>query len=677
MIGKQFGSYKIESKIGEGGMGVVYRATDTDLDRPVAIKMVLDSAAKEGSQGEEVVARFLREAKAASRLQHPAIVHIYKFGVEQNTRYLVMEFVEGKTLRAIIARRPMPVERICEIGGQVADGLSLAHEMGVIHRDLKAENIMVTPRGQAKILDFGLAKVADPILPADETTMDEGYKTQLGTVLGTVSSMSPEQAMGREVDSKADIFSLGVVLYEMATGLNPFLGPTAQATLARILHHQPELVSLVNPAVPPELERLIHLCLRKDPKQRPSAQEITNTCRRLAATVSNWAATETNLTPQPARPALVPSATPPPSSLPAGVIRPSSGSQRTNTPLPQPPVSPATLKQLTWRYYSVKTFRILFALATITVPLGFFVYMLVAAEIVRAEIVEGTAAWSYVKAIVVPALDLAGRVFTFRPVVGGWNLMLLALGLVLLVVRHLLMLPIERLEFSAKAKLVRARSALPQGATVPVSDRGVNSRLSLLREYSEGQQQRSSRGQRMAVLSMDIVGWARMSQSEDALVVEHAFAEYKKFVDRLLRSFQGQRTSFAPDGTLCVFENTGDAIAAAQAILKELPWFNDGVHRLKAPFHVRCGINSGDLALPDGKALDELKSDVIDLAVDVQKSAPPDALWLPGETLAEASDNSGFASVTGQKVDGRSVYEWRALVSSPSVGRPGSARSAG
>jgi len=675
LIGKQFGSYKIESKIGEGGMGVVYRATDTDLDRPVAIKMVLDSAAKEGSQGEEVVARFLREAKAASRLQHPAIVHIYKFGVEENTRYLVMEFVEGKTLRGIIARRPMPVERICEIGAQVADGLSMAHEMGVVHRDLKAENIMVTPRGQAKILDFGLAKVADPMLHSDETTMDEGYKTQLGTVLGTVSSMSPEQAMGREVDSKADIFSLGVVLYEMATGVNPFLGPTAQATLARILHHQPELVSLVNPAVPPELERLIHLCLRKDPKQRPSAQEITNTCRRLTATVNNWTVTETNITPPQARPVLVPSATPAPTPAPAGVVKPPSGSQR--TPLPPPPVTPALLKRLTWTYYGIKTFRILFALVTITVPLGFFVYMLVAAEIVRAEIVEGTAAWGYVKAIVVPALALAGKVFTFRPVVGGWNLMLLALGLVLLVVRHLLMLPIERWEFSAKTRLVRARSSAPQGPTVPVSDRGVNSRLSLLREYSEGQQRRSNKGQRLAVLSMDVVGWARMTQSEDALVVEHAFAEYKKFVDRLLRSFQGAKTSFAQDGTLCAFENTDDAVAAAQAILKELPWFNDGVHKLKSAFHLRCGINSGELAIPDGKGLEELKSDVIDLAVDMQKSAPPDALWLPGEALAEASDNSGFTTVTGQKVDGRSVYEWRALVSSPSVGgKPGSARSA-
>jgi len=674
LIGKEFGSYKIESKIGEGGMGVVYRATDTDLDRPVAIKMVLDSTAKEGSQGAEAVARFLREAKAASRLQHPAIVHIYKFGVQDNTRYLVMEFIEGKNLRAVIARRPMPVERICEIAAQVADGLGVAHEMGVIHRDLKAENIMVTSRGQAKILDFGLAKVADPILASEETTMDDGYKTQLGTVLGTVSSMSPEQAMGREVDAKADIFSLGVVLYEMATGANPFLGPTPQATLARILHHQPELVSLVNPAIPPELERLIHLCLRKEPKQRPSAQEVTHTCKRLLATVSSWSATAPALGSPSAVPVLVPSPAPAPPA--SGAAKPPSGSQRVSSPLPPAPASPATVKRLAWAYYGVKAFRILMALATLTVPLSFFVYMLVAAQIVRIEIVEGTAVWSYVRAIVIPALAAAEKVFTFRPVVSGWNLMLLGLGLGLLVIRHLLMLPIERMEFSAKARLVRARANPAQMTAAPVTDRGVNNRLTLLREYSEGQQRRSSRGQRLAILSIDVVGWSRMTMDEDALVTEHAFAEYKKFIDRLLRSHNAQKTSFSPGGTLCAFESTDDAVAAAQAILKELPWFNEGVHKLKSAFHVRCGVNSGELALPEGKTLDELRSAVIDIAADMQKSAPPDTLWLSGEVLAEASDGSGFATVTSQKVDGRTCYEWRALASSPTIGKPSSARSA-
>jgi class 3 adenylate cyclase len=488
--------------------------------------------------------------------------------------------------------------------------------------------------------------------------------------------MSPEQALGREVDAKADIFSLGVVLYEMATGANPFLGPTPQATLARILHHQPELVSLVNPAIPPELERLIHLCLRKEPKQRPSAQEVTNTCKRLSASVSSWAATAPALGSPSEMPVLVSNS--PPASNPAasGAVKPPSGSQRVSSPLPPAPASPAMVKRLTWTYYGIKTCRILLAVATITVPLSFFVYMLVGAKIVRTEIVEGTAVWSYVQAVVIPVLAAAEKIFTFRPVVNGWNLMLAGLGVVVLVVRHFIMLPVDRMEFLAKAKLVRARSNPAQVTAMPVTDRRVNNRLTLLREYSEGQQRRSGQGQRLAILSIDVVGWPRMTLDEDALVVEHAYAEYKKFIDRLLRSHGAQKTLFSANGTLCAFERTDDAVAAAKAVLNELPWFNEDVHKLKSAFHVRCGVNSGSLTIPEGKALDELRSEVIDIAVDMQKSAPPDTVWLSGEVLAEASDGSGFATVTSQKVEGRTAYEWRALVSSPSVGKPSSARSA-
>ncbi|HET7842312.1 MAG TPA: serine/threonine-protein kinase, partial [Terriglobia bacterium] len=251
---EKFGNYRIDEKLGEGGMGVVYLATDEELERRVALKTLISGA----GQDEERLARFLREAKAVSRLQHPSIVTMYHFGVEGDTRYLVMEYIEGKTLRKIISGKPLPISQLIEYAIQVADGLALAHEKGVIHRDLKAENVMITPRGQVKILDFGLAKLKE-VKPqaADEET---AFRTEFGMVVGTVSTMSPEQAMGREVDARSDIFSLGVILYQMATGKLPFEGPTPQATLALILNQEPVAVSDLNPEVPPELARLIQQC---------------------------------------------------------------------------------------------------------------------------------------------------------------------------------------------------------------------------------------------------------------------------------------------------------------------------------------------------------------------------------------------------------------------------------
>src|SRR3954468_2696889 len=277
MIGSNFGNYRIDEKLGEGGMGVVYRATDTELDRSVAIKTLLTSADPEAS------GRFMREAKAASRLAHPAIITIHHFGVESETRFIVMEYVEGKTLKRIIGGKPMHLNQLCEIAIQVADGLAMAHEHNVIHRDMKAENVMVTPRGQVKILDFGLAKLKEPEAKPNDKTV---FQTQVGVIMGTVSHMAPEQALGSEIDARADIFSFGVVLYEMATGVMPFDAPSAQAMLAKILNQEPVAAITLNPEMPPELDQLISACLKKDRTFRPTAQELRDRLKKIQASLS-------------------------------------------------------------------------------------------------------------------------------------------------------------------------------------------------------------------------------------------------------------------------------------------------------------------------------------------------------------------------------------------------------
>ena len=228
MIGSTLGNYRVDEKIGAGGMGAVYRATDLRLGRTVAIKTL---TAVSGLAHREALARFLREAKVQSRIQHPCIVAIHQIGTADEVHYIVMEFVEGKTLKQMIGSKPLPPAQVCEYGIHIAEGLAVAHEAGIIHRDMKSQNVMITPRGLVKVLDFGLAKLkeapgsAPPAAAADlgrtqvygETPAappDLGeFKTQMGAIMGTATNMSPEQCLGTEVDARSDMFSFGVVLY--------------------------------------------------------------------------------------------------------------------------------------------------------------------------------------------------------------------------------------------------------------------------------------------------------------------------------------------------------------------------------------------------------------------------------------------------------------------------------
>ena len=228
MIPETLSHYRIVEKLGAGAMGEVYLAKDTKLDRTVALKILPPAFA----ENPERLERFVREAKAASAIKHANVAHIYEIGESDGVHFIAMEHVEGETLAARLSGKPLPTKEILDIGVQVADALDEAHGKRITHRDIKPGNLMLTDRGQIKMLDFGLAKMAATSEPGSDAPTEA--KTSAGTVMGTVQYMSPEQALGRDVDGRSDIFSLGVVLYELATGRLPFSGASPTETLTRI-----------------------------------------------------------------------------------------------------------------------------------------------------------------------------------------------------------------------------------------------------------------------------------------------------------------------------------------------------------------------------------------------------------------------------------------------------------
>ncbi len=249
-------------------MGEVYRARDTRLSREVAIKVLPAEVASDPSR----LKRFENEARSASSLNHPSIVTIYEIGQEGSVSYIAMELVEGKTLRELVAAGSLPIKKLLQIGSQLADGLARAHEAGIVHRDLKPENVMVTKDGLVKILDFGLAKLtyAGPG-SGGETSLPTQTATTPGVVMGTVGYMSPEQASGQLIDFRSDQFSLGSILYEMATGKKAFQKKTAVDTLSAILNEDPRPVAEINPEAPGPLRWIIERCLAKEPDNRYAA----------------------------------------------------------------------------------------------------------------------------------------------------------------------------------------------------------------------------------------------------------------------------------------------------------------------------------------------------------------------------------------------------------------------
>ncbi len=262
LVSRVISHYRIIKLLGSGGMGEIYLADDIQLDRTVAIKVLSADVATDKDR----MSAFIREAKAASAIDHPNIVHVYEINQTENINFIAMQYVEGETLANKINSKPLEIADFLQIAIQITDAIAEAHARGIVHRDLKPANIMISNKGYAKLLDFGLGRIQRTPDAPELSQAQTWTKTKPGIVAGTIAYMSPEQALGKSIDHRTDIFSLGDVFYEMVTGRRPFSGSNPTETIDKIVHSQPESIARLNYSVPQELERIIRKCMEKDPE---------------------------------------------------------------------------------------------------------------------------------------------------------------------------------------------------------------------------------------------------------------------------------------------------------------------------------------------------------------------------------------------------------------------------